>query len=170
MRLRILADNRTSSLAAGEADVALRLSRPLSGDLVARRVHRESYGYFAAADLVVGVDVPWLGLTGSLARIPEQRHAERVFSRAPRLLVEDVEALGQAVEAGLGVAILPEVLVRRLRGLVEVNAEAIGAEGGPLPVRDFWMVVHRSRQHLPEVRAVLGWLEGLGGFRNGASR
>jgi hypothetical protein len=39
LRLRLLADNRVSSLAAGEADVALRLARPQRGELVARKVH-----------------------------------------------------------------------------------------------------------------------------------
>jgi len=167
LRLRILADNRIQSLAAGEADVALRLTRPVRGDLHARRVHRESYGYFAAADLALGPEVPWLGLTGSLSRIPEQRHAERAFARTPRLLVEDVEALGRAVEARLGVAILPEVLARRLRGVIAVPPGAVGALGagdGPIPARDFWLVVHRAKQRLPEVRAVLDWLGRMPGF------
>ncbi len=165
LRLRILADNRTTSLAAGEADVALRLTRPVRGELVARRAHRETYGYFAAEDLAVGADVPWLGLAGSLARIPEQRHAERAFSRPARLLVEDVEALGRAVESGLGVAVLPGGLARQLRGVVEVPPYAIGARPGPIPARDFWMVVHRSKQRVPRVRAVLGWLEGIEALR-----
>ena len=163
--LRILADNRTSSLAAGEADVAVRFSRPARGELVARVLHRETYRYFVGADVAVRADLPWLGLTGSLARIPEQRHAERAFLRPPRVLLEDVEALGRAVQAGLGVAILPDGLVRRLHDVVAVDPSAVGAIAGPIPTRNFWMVLHRSRQRLPKVRAVVGWLEGIRGFR-----
>ena len=169
VQLRILADNRTSSLAAGEADVALRLARPQRGELVARRIHRATYGYFAGADLPLGCDVPWLGLAGSLAAVPQQRHAERVFQRTARLLVEDVEALGRAVEAGLGVAILPTLLVRRLRGIVPVAAESIGAAPGVIPQRDFWVVVHRSKWRTPKVRAVLDWLAGIRTFHFGSS-
>lgn len=167
LRLRILADNRIKSLAAGEADVALRFARPERGELVARRLHTERYAFFASAGLSPHAGVPWLGLSGSLAHIPEQRHAERAFAgRAPRLLVEDVESLGMAVEAGLGVAILPRGLAERLRDVVEVSPDQVGAEDhGPVPPRDFWMVVHRSKQRLPKVRAVMRWLGGIDAFQ-----
>ena len=69
LRLRVLADNRQSSLAAGEADVALRMARPARGDLVARKVTRETFDCYAAASLPLSEDVPWMGLTGSLAEI-----------------------------------------------------------------------------------------------------
>jgi DNA-binding transcriptional LysR family regulator len=160
LRLRILADNRTSSLAAGEADVALRLTRPSRGELVARRRHVATYGYYAGRDAKLTHDVPWLGLTGSLAAIPEQRHAERVFGRPPRLLVEDVDALGRAVSQCLGVAVLPRALAARLDGVVEVAAADVGADDRvALPTRGFWVVVHRARQRLPKVRALLSWLD-----------
>ncbi|WAS95736.1 LysR family transcriptional regulator [Nannocystis punicea] len=160
LRLRVLATNRVSSLAAGEADVALRMVRPQRGELVARRLRTETYAYFAAESLALDPAVPWLGLAGSLAEIPEQRHADRAFAdRPPRLLVEDFEALGRAVEAGLGVAILPRSFAARLHALVEVASWQIGAAGDDgVPPRDLWMVVHRSKQRVPRVRALLGWL------------
>ncbi len=163
LRLRILADNRVSSLAAGDADVALRMVRPVRGELIARKVGAASYAFFAASSLELHPEVPWMGLTGSLAGIPEQRHAERAFApRPPRLLVEDMESLGFAVQAGLGVALLPRGLAARLNGLVEVAPRQVGARGGEhLPPRDIWMVVHRSKQRVPRVRALMGWLGGV---------
>ncbi|PCC68346.1 DNA-binding transcriptional regulator, LysR family [Nannocystis exedens] len=160
LRLRVLATNRVSSLAAGEADVALRMVRPQRGELVARRLRTETYAYFAAEALALDPAVPWLGLAGSLADIPEQRHAERVFAGRPaRLSVEDFESLGRAVEAGLGVAILPRGFAARLQGVVEVAPWQIGADGDEgVPPRDLWMVVHRSKQRVPRVRALLSWL------------
>lgn len=165
LRLRILADNRVTSLAAGEADVALRMARPERGELVARRLRSISYGFFAAASLELHPEVAWLGLTGSLAGIPEQRYAGRAFAgRPPRLLVEDVESLGIAVEAGLGVAILPRVLAARLADLVEVAPRQIGATSSErIPPRDVWMIVHRSKQRVPRVRALMEWLKGGAG-------
>lgn len=162
LRLRILASNRVSSLAAGEADVALRMARPERGELVARKLRAESYGYFAAASLELHARVAWLGLAGSLAELPEQRHAERAFAgRSPRLLVEDFEALGLAVEAGLGAAILPRRLAARLREVVEVAAWQVGAPGREhIASRDIWMIVHRSKQQVPRIRALMGWLAG----------
>jgi len=158
--LRILADNQLSSLAAGEADVSLRLMRPERGDLIAQKVFTESYGLFISGKSTPSVSTPWLGLTGSLSLVPEQRHAERVFaSRPPRLLVEDVESLGGAVESGLGVAVLPLGFASRLEGLVEVVPGQVGGRDvGPIPSRALWLVVHRSKQHVPKIRAVIAWL------------
>lgn len=161
LQLRVLASNHIASLAAGEADVALRMTRPSQGDLVARRVRYARFGLFAAPSLALHAEVPWLGLTGSLAQIPWQRHADRAFaSRAPRLLVEDPESLGLAVRAGLGVAFLPVEFAERL-GLVAVRAEDVGAHELPTPQGELWLVVHRAKQRLPKVRAVMSWLEGL---------
>lgn len=159
LRLRILADNQIISLAAGEADIALRMVRPERGELVARRLRTESYGFYVASNLEPSVDAPWLGLAGSLARIPDQRHAAQAFmGRPPRLLVEDVESLGLVVEGGLGVAILPRAFASRL-DVVRVEPEQVGARDlGPVPQRELWMVVHRSKQQLPKVRAVIDWL------------
>lgn len=163
LRLRLLAGNQVHSLAAGEADLALRMTRPARGELVARRLAVETYGLFAARSLALGKATPWLGLTGSLSRIPEQMHAARAFAkRAPRLLVEDLEALGMAARDGLGVAVLPRRFAARHAELVEVRPAAVGARPlAAIPARAVYMVVHRSRARLPKVRAVAQWLDAV---------
>lgn len=162
LRLRILGANQLHSLAADEADVALRWSRPERGALVARRLVTESFGYFAASSLELHRGMPWLGLTGSLAQISEQRHAEQAFgSRKPRLLVEDIDSLGIAIASGLGVGVLPRMFAARLQGVVEVRPMQIGVYAGPIPSRAMWLVVHRSKRNLPKVRAVMRWVEGI---------
>ncbi len=158
LRLRILADNRMASLAAGEADIALRGARPTRGDLIAQRLLVETYGWFAAPELLLHADTPWLGLAGSLAQIPEQQYAEQAFGRPARLLVEDLEALGKATTAGLGVAVLPRTYALMMK-LSEIDPATVGAKAdAPPQPREFWMVVHRAKQHLPKVRAVSEWL------------
>ena len=160
VQLRLLASNQVSRLASGEADIALRMFRPKHGDLVARRLTTTSYGVFGHQDLALSPETPWLGLTGSLADISDQRFADELFGPRPaRLLVEDLESLGLAVEAKLGVAILPKRFVPRLRGVVAVDVKAMGLTLEREPEqREIWMVVHRSKQHLPRVRAVMTWL------------
>lgn len=158
LQLRVRIDNQVQSLAAGEADLAVRLVRPARGELIARRLRTATYGFFASEACALGPEVPWLGLTGSLASIPEQRLAEKVFSPRPAsLLVEDVEALGLAVQAGLGVAILPHGLAARLSGLVEVPSSVLGRRVR-IPPRSLYAVVHESKRRVPKVRAVLEWL------------
>ncbi|MEM6296744.1 MAG: LysR family transcriptional regulator [Myxococcota bacterium] len=160
LRLHVLVDNRILSLAAGDADIALRFVRPERGDLVVRRVHAEDYGLFAAAALPREPSAPWLGLAGSLRGIAEQAHAERIFADRPaRLLVEDLESLGRAVRDGLGVAVLPRGFASQLRDVVEVDAADVGGvDAGPLPSRSLWMAVHASKAKLPKVRAVMEWI------------
>lgn len=160
LRLRILSDNRVRSLAAGEADVSVRLARPERGDLVAKKLHVERYALYAAKGLELRANVPWLGLTGSLAHIPEQRWAEQFFApQAPQLLLEDIEALAMAAADGLGVALLPRRLAPRHPGLVEVPLNALNQkEIPPIPSREVWWVVHRTKQRLPKVRALIDWL------------
>jgi DNA-binding transcriptional LysR family regulator len=162
LRLRVLTGNQLVSLAAGEADIALRLRRPETGDLFVRRVDVVEHALFVAAEVEAAPGLPWLGLTGSLAGIPEQLHAARAFGDRPaRLLVEDVEALALAVAAGLGVAILPRGLAARVGGLREVSPQEVGAQvQGPVADRALWLVVHRARHKLPRVRAVVRWLVG----------
>ena len=160
LRLKILADNQVHSLAADEADMALRMARPARGELFSKRLGRETFGLYAARSLALVPTTPWLGLTGSLGRIPEQAHAARAFaSRPPRLLVEDVETLAIAAGAGLGVAVLPRRLAARFE-LVEVRPSAVGAkELLPIPARAVYLVLHRSKARLPNVRAVAHWVE-----------
>jgi DNA-binding transcriptional LysR family regulator len=160
LRLRILARPQVQSLAAGEADISLRVARPTRGDLVARRLGQISYGVYQGAGLELqGRRTPWLGLTGELGALVEQRYAQALFAgRAPRLLIEDMESLGLAVASDLGVAVLPRSFARTLEGVRQVDPALVGEAGLSLPSREVWMVVHPSRQRVQAVRAVMGWL------------
>lgn len=160
LRVRLLSSNRIVSLAANEADVAIRFARPERGELVAKRLATSAYDWFAAPGLALGADTPWLGLGGTLAHIPEQRHAERALGRPARLLVEDVEALGLAVAESLGVAILPARLGERL-DLDVIDPRAVGGTAEALPVRAIYLVAHRAKQKLPKIRAIVEWLEAV---------
>ncbi|MFO0660276.1 MAG: LysR substrate-binding domain-containing protein [Polyangiaceae bacterium] len=66
LRLRVLASAQVSSLAAGEADIALRLGRPDRGDPVARDLAGALWIFVSPAG-ALGSSMPWLGLTGALA-------------------------------------------------------------------------------------------------------
>ncbi len=73
--------------------------------------------------------------------------------------MEDLESLGMAVAAGLGAAVLPRDWADTLDGVVEVQPTEVGARDlGRIPTRGLWLVIHRSRQQLPKVRAVVAWL------------
>lgn len=160
LQLKFLVSNQILSLAANEADLAIRMTRPVSGDLVSKRLRIITQGVFIHEALAVDEQTPWLGLAGSLAQLPEQRYAMTLFAGRPqRLAVEDVEALGLAAAQGLGMAVLPVDLAAKHPQLRAVTPRSVYEHAGPLPTREIWLVVHRAKQRLPQLRAVMSWLD-----------
>lgn len=160
LKLKLLVSNQILSLAANEADLAIRMTRPDRGDLVSKRLRVITQGVFIHEALDVDAHTPWLGLTGSLEQLPEQRYAMELFGeRTQRLAVEDVEALGLATAQGLGMAVLPVELAAKHPQLKAIAPRAVYDRAGPLPTREIWLVVHRAKQRLPQLRAVMRWLD-----------
>ncbi len=141
LRLRILADNQVHSLAAGEADIALRLARPARGEVYARKLRVETYGLFAAPRCWRACPGPRSCRgSGSPARSrrspssatpsgPSRRARRACWSRTSR-------RSGTPSQAGMGVGVLPRGFAARLSGVDEVRAAQVGArELGPIPSR-----------------------------------
>ncbi|WP_375757559.1 LysR family transcriptional regulator [Corallococcus exercitus] len=145
--LEVIEDSRSLSLARREADVAIRLARPRSGELFARRLSTLGYGVYAAPR---GDTSAWVGYDDSFAHLPESqwlaRHAAgaRMALRANGLMVQLA-----AVRAGFGKALLPCWFAEQERGLVRLPPPA------PLPEREVWLVVHRDLREVPRVRALI---------------
>ncbi|MCW2235972.1 LysR family transcriptional regulator [Azospirillum canadense] len=144
--LEVIADNRSLSLARREADLAIRLARPQSGELFARRLATVGYALHAAPgapDVLVGFDE-------ALADLPEAawlaRHAggRRIAFRS-----NSVQAQLAAAKGGFGAALLPCWLAAEEAGLEQLPTTA------PPLVREAWLVVHRDRKDVPRVRAVI---------------
>lgn len=160
LKLKLLVSNQILSLAANEADLAIRMTRPERGDLVGKRLRVITQGVFLHQDLKLDEQTPWLGLTGSLEPLPEQRYAAQLFAGRPqRLAVEDVEALGSAVAQGLGMAVLPTELAAKYPEIKALAPELLHDAPPPSPTREIWLVVHRAKQRLPHLRAVMSWLD-----------
>jgi DNA-binding transcriptional LysR family regulator len=145
--LEVIADSRSLSLAKREADIAIRLTRPESGELFVRRLATMGYGVYAAEG---GDTSAWVGYDEAFAHLPEARwlarHAtgERVAVRANEIMVQLA-----AVRAGFGKALLPCRFADADRMLVPVPVAA------PALTRDAWLVVHRDMRDVPRVRAVI---------------
>lgn len=136
IRIELLLDDQDLDLAMREADVAIRLHQPTQPDLIQRKLFSVHHHIYAAPDylkrhgtpvtvedlnnhdiLVYGdsapghmADVNWLqviGLTGG------QR-------RKPILVVNNIFALLRAVDSGIGIAGLPDYIVRRATQIVPI--------------------------------------------------
>jgi DNA-binding transcriptional LysR family regulator len=132
----MLLDDRELDLAMREADVAIRLRRPTQPDLIQRKLFTVHYHAYASPEylrrrgtpkalddlenhsiLAFGVSPPYL----SDVNLLETAGRREGSPRRSVLRVNNVYGLYKAVEAHLGIATLPDYLVERESGLVQVD-------------------------------------------------
>lgn len=160
IRVVLSIDNRVMDLSRREADVALRVRRPVDPDLFGRKLTDVAWAFYAARDgavnlrkdgrgfnfskhTVLGWDEPariiaaeWIA-----ANVPPDRITFRSNSLVNQLM---------AVAAGLGIALLPCYLgdrderVRRVSGVV------------PDLSSELWIVTHQDLKNTARIRAFLG--------------
>lgn len=139
--LKIILDDNDLDLSAGQADVAIRLHEPQQADLIQRPLatfHSHIYAspeYLArkgtpvtTADLdnhdliTVGISKsPVLKGLNWLLGVGKESH-----QRNPRLEVNNLYGVMHAVEAGIGIAVLPDYLVHNRQKLVRILPEIDG--------------------------------------------
>jgi DNA-binding transcriptional LysR family regulator len=151
------------SLAARDADLAIRMSRPEAASLVAKKLPPFRLGLFASAAYLAGRDPARLRLSeerlliydDSYGRLHELDWVDAGgFSSAVALRTGSSRALLAAAEAGAGIALLPAMFARARR-LVEVSAPSA------LVARTPWLIAHSDLRRLPTIRVVHAWLVGV---------
>lgn len=136
INIRLLLSDEDLDLAAGEADVAIRLHEPEQADLIQRPLatfHTHIYAspeYLDRKGMPVRIEdldqhdlvtfgdssIPTLKNLNWLANIGGSRRGKR----KARLEVNNLYGMLHAVEAGLGIAVLPDYLVHNRKKLVRV--------------------------------------------------
>jgi DNA-binding transcriptional LysR family regulator len=136
IRVTMLLDDRELDLAMREADVAIRLRRPVQPDLIQRKLFTVHHHVYASPEYVRRKGVP-RGLDDL------DTHSILVFGQAPAYLepvnwletagreegsprpavlrVNSAYGLRRAVEAGVGMASLPDYIVGKETSLVQIN-------------------------------------------------
>lgn len=140
-----------------QADLALRLVRPTSGDLVSRQVVRFELGAFCAPVRVEGLrgrpvaDWPFVTWTGPGE--PAETRWLHALVEEPRVVFRSPEigSLLAAARAGVGVVLAP-VPLAEAAGLVRLGVP------GPVPEGTLHLVAHRALRHTPRVAAVWDWV------------
>lgn len=167
LELELVGSLSTVSLTRRDADIALRSTRPDTGDLIVRRVGGVDLGLYASRayadarglseanfDFAKVETITWVedlaGLRGGQWLV-EHSKGSRVA-----LHVNTTRMLYSACAPGLGVAILP----------------CFGADLDPsliclvpperVQTSDLWLVVHRDLATVPRFRAVMEFLASLG--------
>jgi DNA-binding transcriptional LysR family regulator len=151
-----------ADLTRREADIAVRLSRPTSGDLVSLKLADVPGVIAASRQLAMRLgalaalgDAPWIAWDASLGHLPDARWvAEHVPAGSIALRTNSIGAQLRAAEAGVGVLLLPEAQARA-RSLVVVKlARRLRASLPPTPRVSLWLVTHRALRHVPRIAAV----------------
>jgi DNA-binding transcriptional LysR family regulator len=162
--LRIEVEESTTplDLTRREADLAVRVVRPVRGDLVVTRLMQARWVLAASPELAASVgklrkwsDVPWISWTESHAHAPQPRwlakHAREI---EPLFRTDSFAVQLAAAAAGLGVVLVPEPSAAH-HGLERVKlAPALKEAAEDWPVSDLFLVAHRALREVPRVRVV----------------
>ena len=149
LRVELIAESRNLSLTRGEADIALRLGRPESGNALARRIGRLDYAVYGPR--ARAGDVAWISYEEGSSHLPQARFIAAQEEEIAPLAVNDAEGLVAAVRAGLGKSLLPCFVGDRAPGLRRLGR-------GVAFSRDVWLLVHRDLRTQARIVAVIDWL------------
>jgi DNA-binding transcriptional LysR family regulator len=124
--LEMIGGSRVVSLARREADVAVRDGLPKNSELVAQRVAKITFGFYASPgyrDRLKAGGVPaFIGFDKESDFISEARWLERQFGhRRFSFRTNSQTTQAAAARASYGVAILPRFVAADDRGLVQVS-------------------------------------------------
>jgi DNA-binding transcriptional LysR family regulator len=151
LRIELMGENRQINLSQGEADLAIRMSKPAEKGVVARRLAVVAYGLYGSRDYLANCseqDREFLGVEeslGLLRRWLKELAGERRFL----LRSNDLATLLTAARAGLGLAVLPCIMARAHPELVSVPTSL------PPLTADLWLLFQRDIGRSPAVRTVI---------------
>jgi DNA-binding transcriptional LysR family regulator len=151
LRIELMGETRQINLCQGEADLAIRMSKPAEKGVIARRLAVVGYGLYGSRDYLANRsedDWEFLGVEeslGVLRRWLKELAGERRFV----LRSNDLANVLTGARAGLGLALLPCIMARGHPELVSVPTNL-----PPLPA-ELWLVFQRDIGRTPAVRTVI---------------
>ena len=168
VRIELVLTNEELDLAMREADIAIRMRRPAQPDLIQRRLFTVHYHAFASPDYVKrfgepktiadldehrlvsfgGNEPSYLLATHSLASIGREGDDRRPV----HFTVNNIAALHKAMEAGIGVGILPDYAVDGNESLVQVLRES------EMPTMESYLVYAEEMRSVARVQAFRDFL------------
>ncbi len=158
LRVRLLLGSTVMDLARLEADIAIRLVRPESGDLIVRRLRVDRMVATASVSLAKHLKNapparwPWVNIRPAKLQPPPVRAWQDSHAIVPRLVVSSGSTHIAALHAGIAVGWMPESL-QQSNGLLAMPSAGLPAFDSIL-----WMTTHRAQRQLPHIDAVWQWL------------
>jgi DNA-binding transcriptional LysR family regulator len=144
-------------LTAREADLAVRMVKPVGAGLVARSLGKMRYGLYASSAYLAARGKLRDGLAGHaivqpigvLASGPEAPWlAEHATAAEVALRTSSMQCMAVAAQKGMALAMLPAPLAHSTAGLVEISPVETPR------ARTVWLVLHRDARRIRRVRVV----------------
>lgn len=155
LKLVLQGSSSIAALDRGEADIAVRLSRPQEKGAVARKIGAMRFGVYASIDYAARPPESWefIAFDEPLDRVPQQAWL-RQFLAGRAVAFEASDLFGQvaAAKAGVGVAVLPTIM-----GECEPSLLRLDVTPAP-PERDLWLITYPDLRRAPAVREVMTFL------------
>jgi DNA-binding transcriptional LysR family regulator len=162
--VQLVAASAVFSLAKREADVAISVSRPPAGRLLASKLIDYDLGLYAApAYLAEGADIRgfddlkghrFVSYIGDLLHFPELDFLQQVVPGGTTSMESsNLVAQTRATLAGAGLCVLPAFLAREEPGLVRVLPDEVNL------TRSLWLTVHQDLAELARVRAAVKFIK-----------
>ena len=166
LQLELMPESRIVSLSRREADMAVVLTQPPRGQVVARRLVDYRLGLYASRDYLARTEPladiaalrnhPLVWYIDEMIDLPELRFLDQIAGGSSSVFrSSSIAAQQAAVAGGLGYGVLhafaadgDERLQRVLANTVEVK-------------RSYWLIFPRQAQRVPRIRAVAEFLAGL---------
>jgi DNA-binding transcriptional LysR family regulator len=156
----------SDAMLRGEADIAIRISRPVAEGLMIQRIAPCEFGLYATPALAKKqraainqgrpMPGPYLAFTDDYARVPETGWLKNLFpDREPVFKANASLALLAAAQTGLGVAALGGYIGRHAEGLELIDTPI------PPPNESIYLITHRDQRDIRRVRVVVQYLANL---------
>lgn len=153
LTIQILGEGRQASLDRREADIAVRLGRPVDGELVAVKLAELGFRLYASAAYLAQTppqDWVFIGYgEGMDAALQQAALVEQAAGRAIRLRASTLEIQQALARADGGVAMLPEFMAQNDGALLPAAPEQ-----APV-MRELWLVLHADMRGSAAIRAVV---------------
>jgi DNA-binding transcriptional LysR family regulator len=163
IELELVISNTAANLLRRDADIAIRMFRPVQNDLIARKVTEIPLGFFAHSDYLAERTAPQnladlrnhvvLGFDRETGMIQAAQALGERFDRADfQIRTDTILAQFEGIKAGLGIGIAHVPLAQNWPGVQQVLTEI------PLPKLELWLACHHDVRFNRRVRLVMDYL------------
>ena len=154
LEIEAIAESGNLSLNRRETDLALRFARPQKDAGLCRKLTDLPYSLYSAAE-TSAEPLPWITYEETHAHLPQARWVARQSTGEliGQLRINDADSALAAVRAGLGQALLPDIVAASDASLQRVKSGVL--------TREVWLIVHPEIRQLPRIQAAIDWLDGI---------